>query len=641
MTKSRLYFLAALPVIMILIAIGFAYEQGVTGDRFYDDRGFLDPLAEIKTVEQAKIFLTEGYGGPIGRPIALLSFLPHADGWPETSLDARRINVLIHLLNGALLFVLGYMVLKLRGQTTDRTSYWVALMAALLWLSMPLLISTTLTTVQRWTSLATLFGLFGLTIFVYGYFVQSFQPRRALFIQGAGLGLGTLLAIFTKEIGALFPVYALVIDAVLLKALPAPTLIIWLRRSALWLGLLALLTYLSPWYQDWFANIDYRGWSNWERLQTEVVILWDYLYRAFFPQPTAFSPFHDDVELVRGWLLPSVAVAGFVVLTALAFAIRKRTVWPLFALLWFFTGHLIESTVWPLELVFDHRNYLAVYGFCLAIAVAAWQLPQRYSRLGPALLGVYAVMLYAILYATTSLWGNTLEAVENWVKRHPASPRAIMHMSTAYFEALGNQSYSLPALDRAMKGCSNCLDVQMQALLYACGQTDESDIRRRYEQILATAKSARYSHALMDSLYPFQELIALNTCRPLTAADARKLPVILLNNPAYSYIPYRAQVLFHAAYFAKESGDLDAAYGYLTQAEDLTPTTMPILKLQLHLLLKEGRYDDALAAIARRRAFSGRDSSMSDLALDELVTDVENAVTKTQTTTSNGSTDAP
>lgn len=619
MKKTNTYLLA-LPLLLMVIAIGFVYEQGVSGDRFYDDRGFLDQISDINTYEEARTFVITGDAGPLGRPIALLSFLPHAKNWPDSSIDARRINVLIHLFNGLLLFVISYMILKLRNQTTDCKAYWISFMAVLLWLSMPLLVSTTLTTVQRWTSLAMLFGLLGLAIFVYGYFLQSPHPKRALIIQAGGLGLGTLLAIFTKESGALFPVYALIIDVVLLKKLSAPKPFIWLRRGALWLGLFALLAYLSPWNLNWLAYSEYRGWSSWERLQTEVVILWDYLYRAFSPQPSAFSPFHDDVELVQGWLLPSLSLAGFVVLTILGFVIRKRTPWLLFALLWFFTGHLIESTVVQLELVFDHRNYLAVYGFCLVLSVFAWQLPQRYSRLGPALLGLYTLMICTILYATTSLWGNTLEAVENWVKRHPASPRAIMHLSTAYYEALGNQSYSLTRLDKLMDGCPRCLDVKMQALLYACGETDEQDIRHRYDRILSIAESARYSHSLIDSLYPFQELIANDSCRPLTAVDAYQLPLLLLENRAYKATHYRAQVLFHAAYFAKELGSLDVAYGHLAEAESLKPSAEPILTMQVHLLLKELRYQDAIDAIERRRGL------IPNSRLDEMLINVREEV---------------
>jgi protein O-mannosyl-transferase len=618
---SRYLALFLLPLILVFGATFFFYAQGLTGALFYDDRSNLTPLEKIETFEEAWRFVREGSSGPLGRPIAQLSFLPHANGWPNTSIDARRVNVIIHLFNGVLLFVLGYMILRLRGQTDNKISYWIALGAATLWLVMPLLASTTLITVQRHTSLSILFGLMGLAVFVYGYLIQSQQLQRSILLQSLGLGLGTLLAIFTKESGALFPVYALLIDALLLQTLSTPKSIRWLRRGTLSLSLLVLLAYLSPLYQDWFSVNPFRGWSSFERLQTEVVLLWQYLYMTFFPQPTAFGPFHDDVTLVQGWLLPSLSAFGFVALTLIAFLIRKRTPWPLFALLWFFTGHLIESTVIHLELVFEHRNYLAIYGFCLALAAIAWQLPKRYARLGPALFTIYTLLISLILYGTTSIWGQPLVAAENWAKRHPQSSRAVAHLAEAYYDALGNISYVLPGLDQAAKNCSGCVDAKLQIMLYACGHTDEDDIQRRIDDLLHSAPTANASFSLLDSLYPTQELIALNACPPLTAADARQLTLLLLENPNYEFWEYRIHTLFHAAYFAKEVGDFEAAHAHLAEAEKLSPKTLPILQMQIHLLLKEHRYNEALAVIERRRSIE-RDRFMTNKVLDELESNV-------------------
>ena len=632
------YFKFIGPLLVVLVTTFFVYEQGIHGSLFYDDHLFLDALENIDSFDDASRFVGDGAGGPLGRPIALFSFLPHAGDWPATSVEARRINVIIHLLNGTLLFALGYMILRLRDQKASRTSYWIAFGAASLWLVMPILASTSLITVQRWTSLAMLFGLMGLVVFVYGYFLQSRQPIRALLIQGLGLGFGTLLAVFTKESGALFPVYALLIDAVLLQTLMAPAPIRWLRRGALWLALFALLAYLSPLYRDWFSVSSFRGWSSFERLQTEVVLLWQYLYMAFFPLPTAFSPFHEDVTLVQGWQLPALSAFGFIILTAIAFTIRKRNPWPLFALLWFFTGHLIESTVIQLELMFEHRNYLAIYGFCLALAAIAWQLPQRYARLGPAVFASYTLLLALILYGTTSIWGQPLVAAENWAKRHPQSPRAINYLAETYHEALGYIGPVLPQLDLAADNCSQCTHIKFQILLYLCGKSEESDIARRFEEVLESAPTARRTNGILDGLYPLQELLALNACPPLTAADAIKLPLILLDNPQYSAWEYQVYAHFHVAYFAKEMGDLETAYSHLAEAERLSPKTLPILQMQLHLLLKEHRYDEALAAIERRRKVA-HDRFMTDDVLDELAASVREAAAKAKT--ANSPPDAP
>ena len=622
LTRIPPIFINTLAVLTLLIMICLTYAQGVTGSHFYDDFPFFEPLSQLSEAEDIRRFIVEGTGGPLGRPIVILSFLPQADSWPDNSIVIRQVNVLIHLINGGLLLAIGYKILRLLNQTTGQKAFWMAFSAAALWMVLPILASTSLITVQRCTSLSATFGLMGLWAFVAGYRWQMSRPKLALLIQGGGLGFGTLLALFTKESGAIFPIYALVIDAVLLQSLPAPVIARRLRNGVLWLLLFALLYYLSPWYRDWFAVDVFRGWSSFQRLMTQFVILWHYLYWTFLPQPTLFGPFHDNFQVVDGWLTPLLALLGFFVLTVLAFVIRKRSPWPLFALLWFFSGHLIESTVINLELVFEHRNYIAVYGFCLTLVALAWHLPGQLSRLGPVLIGLYGLLQWVVLLGVTSIWGSPMEAGEVWAQRRPQSARAILHLSDIYVAELGDPGYSLRVLDRATPFCERCADVQMQALLFACGQADEDEMTMRYQNLIQLMRYSRASIALLDSFYLVQEVIVNNTCPPINAPNARALVQALLSNPAYAAWQYRVHLLFHAAYFAKEMDDFGAAIAHLTEAEKLAPQVMPILQMQVHVLVMTQRYDEALAAINRRRSVKNRSHYMSHAELDKLAESV-------------------
>lgn len=610
---------------LLLVITGYTYNQGTSGDLFYDDLSFLAPLESLETYEDSRQFITDGSGGPLGRRIALISFLPHADNWPDNSQVARQINVLIHLTNGALLFLLTYQLLRLRNEFNLDKCYWVALMAAGLWLLLPILASTSLITVQRWTGLSACFGLMGLNVFLSGYHLQSRKPLKGLILQGFGLGFFTLLALFTKESGALFPIYALVINVVLLNHLAAPGWLKRIRHLVLWAGLLALLIYLSPLYHDWFSVNTFRGWSSFERLQTQFVLLWQYLQLSFIPRVGFYGPFHDDVQLILG-LLPIIAFTALMLVTLLAYFFRGKSPWPLFALLWFFAGHLIESTVIQVELMFEHRNYIAVFGVCLALAVMAWQVRGSLSKVIPALLCIYILMMWGALYATTNIWGNSIEAAENWVKHHPSSPRAIMHLSHVYQSELGNPSYSVYVLDQASPKCINCLDIDVQAMLFQCGSGDTEQIRSRFDQILLGAHTARASIALMDSFYPLQELLENGGCPPLSLQDAYQLTERLIGNQNYGNWQYHVHLRFHAAYFAKELGNTELALSHLQIAEELQPNVMPILQMQVYLLLAQNNFDAALAKVAQRRKLTDRNRFMSDEALASL----ENSINEAQ-----------
>lgn len=614
---------AALVGCCLFIAVTFAYLQGTSGDLFYDDVAFLSPLQEIQDSGDVAQFLADGNAGPLGRPIALLSFIPHADGWPETADQARIINVLIHIANGILLLVLGYQIARLTTNLPKEQCLWLSLGAVALWISLPILASTTLITVQRWTSLSTLFGLFGLTLFVAGYFLQRIHAAFSLTFQLAVLGIFTLLSIYTKEIGALFPVYALVIDAVVLKNHPAPSVIRIVRRAVLFSGLAIMLVYLSPLYRDWWAVSDFRGWSSWDRVQTQMVILWQYLLHTFLPQPSAFGPFNDHFVIQESGLKPLLGFAAFTALTTLAYAYRNKNPWPLFALLWFFVGHLIESTVILLELYFEHRNYLAVYGFMFSLAIIVWQLPTRMAQLGKVFIAGYAALLWVVLLATTSVWGDPINAAENWAHHNPNSPRAVMHLSAVYHREIGSPSLSLQAIDRYATSCKQCTHLKMQALIFSCLTGDSEDTKERYKKLNEISGTGSSSIATIDGFYPLQEYIHDGKCPPINEEMALETILNLLNNPNFRAWQYQVHLLFHAAYFTKELGRIDEALGLLEQAEERRPQIMPILQMQVHLLIEQGRYAEALDKIEARRLHDNRDRFMSDTALDELAAEVE------------------
>src|SRR5688572_2168657 len=93
-----------------LLALAWcAYRPGLSGGFLFDDFANLPSLGAGGRIDNAAAFwryLTSGSADPTGRPVSLLSFLIDARDWPADAAPFLRTNVLLHLLNGALLFVL-------------------------------------------------------------------------------------------------------------------------------------------------------------------------------------------------------------------------------------------------------------------------------------------------------------------------------------------------------------------------------------------------------------------------------------------------------------------------------------------------------------------------------------------------------
>src|SRR5690606_28428671 len=114
-----------------------------------------------------------------------------------------------------------------------------------------------------------------------------------------------------------------------------------------------------------------RNFGMAERVLSEARAICDYLFRILLPSLRGGGIYHDDFAVSRGLADPwTTAPALLVVAMLVGIAVWRRRRWPVFAfaILWFFAGHLLESTVFPLELYFEHRNYVPMIGILFAPA---------------------------------------------------------------------------------------------------------------------------------------------------------------------------------------------------------------------------------------------------------------------------------
>src|SRR5690606_22938843 len=106
-----------------------------------------------------------------------------------------------------------------------------------------------------------------------------------------------------------------------------------------------------------------RDFTLGQRLLTQLHVLLVYLGQIVLPWPDRLLFYYDNFPVSRSLLSPVSTLVGLVVLVIMgAGAWLARARWPLVSLGigWFFVGHALTSNVWPLELAFEHRNYLAL-----------------------------------------------------------------------------------------------------------------------------------------------------------------------------------------------------------------------------------------------------------------------------------------
>ena len=124
-------------------------------------------------------------------------------------------------------------------------------------------------------------------------------------------------------------------------------------------------------------NYDIRYFSPLERLLTESRVLVFYLSQIFYPAPNRLSIEHDIIlstSIVSPWTTSASIIIILGLLSLAVILIKKRPVLS-FAILFFFLNHIIESSIIGLELIFEHRNYLASMFIFFPVAFGAdWLL---------------------------------------------------------------------------------------------------------------------------------------------------------------------------------------------------------------------------------------------------------------------------
>lgn len=383
-----------------------------------------------------------GQAGILNRPLSMLSFALNYYFTGNHPFFFKLTNLLIHLLNGCCVLALTRLLLRANdGDVYSKARlHWVSLIVTTVWLLHPLNLTSVLYIVQRMNSLAALFTFCALIVYSWARF-RLMEGRPAIAYLLAGAGVFGVLALLCKENGVLLPLYMLVIEIAFFRfrtANPgARTFLITAYLLTVALPILAAITALIVRPELILNGYALRDFTWIERLLTEARALWYYLRLLVLPSLSELSLYHDDFAVSHDLLHPLstiFAVGGLVLLLGAGIASLRRQPVLAFGILWFLAGHLLESSLIPLELVYEHRNYLPGYGILFTLIYYLTQpnlYPEtrRVRTLGTVtLLGLFTT----ITALRADQWRNLPNHIALEVAHHPQSARANFDAGEAY-----------------------------------------------------------------------------------------------------------------------------------------------------------------------------------------------------------------
>jgi tetratricopeptide (TPR) repeat protein len=258
---------------------------------------------------------------------------------------------------------------------------------------------------------------------------------------------------------------------------------------------------------------------------------------------------------------------------------------------WFFAGHSLESSIFPLEIAHEHRNYLADYGILLALASALAEAPLH--RLAPIVNYAVPAVLFLVFSYTTWLrseqWSDNINQAVYEARHHPESLRSVfaagrIHARLTLSGHTESEAMAFDFLDKArtLDKTGIMADVTMIKLDYL--------LHKPVEQQLFDAVLYKLSHF------------------PLTASDVSSIKALADCTPKTCVIPDATiEAIFKQA-LRNEDVDVLTIYGYYSinkkqdfskglelfeRAVELDPREPQRWKNLINLLIVMQRFDDA------------------------------------------------
>jgi tetratricopeptide (TPR) repeat protein len=544
--------------------------------------------------------LDAGFESRAPRPVAYISFaLNHYFG----EYDVRGyhwVNIFIHWLSGILVYWLALDLFQrqraLRGSVVARqhelADFLPALFAAGIFVAHPIQTNAVTYIVQRMSSMATLFYLLALVLYLCGR--DRIGAKRAS--MWVGSSVCWLLALGSKQTAVTLPLIILLYEWYFLQNMS----LAWVKRrlpivAAVVLGLLCCAGLFLALTETAFEYKP-RDFNSVERLLTQTRVLMRYLSLLALPLPSRLNLTHD-VAVSHSFLDPISTLFSTLALLALfALSIRAARSQRLlsFCILWFFINLAIESSFVALELMFEHRLYLPMLAFSVLVADGVRTLLGRQG----AWMAVASVAIVVALgwgtYERNKTWQDEITLWTDVVAKSPNNYRAYSNLGKAFKDS-GDLEVAVAQLNRSIELNDNFFPPRSNLASIALERGDRQEAIRQLRGALGVKHDEpRMAPYLAKAHRAIAKLLAAEG----EWAEAREHA-----EQSVALVPHRAVSLMRLERILiadpnRSAADLARAVDVAERADELTKHEAPrVLDSLAFAYAASGRLNEAAAVI--------------------------------------------
>ena len=567
--------------LLLLLLVFSAYSNNYSASWHLDDYpNILDNPrihVDVLNFKNLKKALFAGYdkgkylGKHMYRPVPMLTFALNWYVGKDNVLGYHIVSNAIHLVTAFFLFLTIFNLLmspNLKGKYQGN-EYTIAFLSAVLWAVNPIQTQAVTYIVQRMASLAAMFYIIGIYFYLKA---RMSAPVHHRFLWFAGCLLSFVLAVGSKENAATFPIAVAGIEILFYQDLSDRNIrkkvALALAVSMVLMAAFLTILYIKGSITNVLKGYEKRTFTPGERIMTEARIVIYYLSQIFYPIASRLSLVHNiqiSTSLFKPWTtIP--AIFAVISLLGIGFSqIIKRPVVAL-AIFFYFMNQVIESTIIPLELIFEHRNYLPSFFLFFPVATGLVWMMHRFKNKNAFIQKLLVVSMTGLILSFTvgtvarnNAWATEKTLWEDCILKAPEMARPYHNLAYYHYRKIGDRNKAMELYKKSLTK-KFTYSKTAHALTYNCMATIYFDKGDYKNSMICLKKALGINPDYQNALYNIT-LVYMRTgkfSKALESADK-----LLSQNKGSS------DVLQTKGFVLLTAGRLDEAISILKKALDI------------------------------------------------------------------------
>jgi protein O-mannosyl-transferase len=432
-----------------------------------------------------------------------LNFFVH-----QTQVEGYHIvNIIIHIFNGILVFLILYTILGLKyfeGRITSKYRNLICTLSALIFISHPVQINAVTYVVQRTASLASTFYFLSILFFMK-YRLHDKVKHFLLML------LFILLAMFTKENTITIPFMLILIEFMFFLKDGKTS---WVKRIVIILILLITVPIIPGTnlflggYSQSDPGVSFKASTSMDRFQyfyTQMNVITNYIHDLVLPNKLVFDYSNDYSKSTTIWENHSyLSFSILLIIGIIALLNFRRNKLISFGILWFYIGLAVESSFISIkDVYFEHRLYFPIVGFIMCMVGAIfhelkWKR-RRFIFKKPLAFFLVSFCFMILMFSTVTLYRNYIFSnnIRLWTdvtQKAPKSDRAHCILGTNYLDAYNAKDpIKKFYLDKAETELNKSLQLYSLNDTARCNLSKVYLLKKEYQKCIDEASKVRNS----------------------------------------------------------------------------------------------------------------------------------------------------